>query len=263
MKTFFYILLLLVLPLTAQAQDITQTLKGTIYDQNTHEPLIGATVVVQNSDPVIGTTTDEKGHFSLPNLRLGRVSLEVSYIGYDSQTIPEVLITSAKEVVLNIALREAFTELEGVEIVAGIRKEKALNTMATVSARTFSVEETQRYAGGLSDPARLASAFAGVSTGNLQDNSIIVRGNAPQGVQWRLEGVEIPSPQHFSACDGAVALIVDKIAKREDSGERGQGLGVRYEDAEPKSSLKINAAGTFSLRRSSCIALVKLWVPTM
>ena len=57
--------------------------------------------------------------------------------------------------------------------------------MATVSARTFSVEETQRYAGGLSDPARLASAFAGVSTGNLQDNSIIVRGNAPQGVQWR------------------------------------------------------------------------------
>ena len=53
MKTFFHILLLLVLPLTAQAQDITQTLKGTIYDQNTHEPLIGATVVVQNSDPVI------------------------------------------------------------------------------------------------------------------------------------------------------------------------------------------------------------------
>ena len=225
MKTFFHILLLLVLPLTAQAQDITQTLRGTIYDQNTHEPLIGATVVVQNSDPVIGTTTDENGHFTLPNLRLGRVTLEVSYIGYDSRTIPEILITSAKEVVLSIALREAFTELEGVEIVAGIRKEKALNTMATVSARTFSVEETQRYAGGLSDPARLASAFAGVSTGNMQDNSIIVRGNAPQGVQWRLEGVEILSPQHFSACnvtgDGAVALIVDKIAKREDSGERG------------------------------------------
>ena len=221
MKTFFHIFLLLVLPLTAQAQDITQTLRGTVYDQSTHEPLIGATVVVQNSDPVIGTTTDENGHFTLPNLRLGRVTLEVSYIGYDSRTIPEVFLTSAKEVVLSIALKEAATELEGVEIVAGIRKEKALNTMATVSARTFSVEETQRYAGGLSDPARLASAFAG----DLQDNSIIVRGNAPQGVQWRLEGIEIPSPQHFSACnvtgDGAVALIVDKIAKREDSGERG------------------------------------------
>lgn len=158
MKTFFHIFLLLVLPLTAQAQDITQTLRGTVYDQSTHEPLIGATVVVQNSDPVIGTTTDENGHFTLPNLRLGRVTLEVSYIGYDSRTIPEILITSAKEVVLSIALREAFTELEGVEIVAGIRKEKALNTMATVSARTFSVEETQRYAGGLSDPARLASS---------------------------------------------------------------------------------------------------------
>ena len=220
MKTFFYILLLLVLPLTTQAQDITQTLRGTVYDQNTHEPLIGATVVVQNSDPVIGTTTDEKGHFSLPNLRLGRVTLEVSYIGYDSQTIPEVLITSAKEVVLNIALREAFTELEGVELVAGIHKEKALNTMATVSARTFSVEETQRYAGGLSDPARLASAFAGVSTGNLQDNSIIVRGNAPQGVQWRLEGVEIPSPQHFSGGNviggGLVTLFSNQVISNSD-----------------------------------------------
>ena len=215
MKTFFHILLLLVLPLTAQAQDITQTLRGTVYDQSTHEPLIGATVVVQNSDPVIGTTTDEKGHFTLPNLRLGRVSLEVSYIGYDSRTIPEILITSAKEVVLSIALKEAIAELEGVEIVAGIRKEKALNTMATVSARTFSVEETQRYAGGLSDPARLASAFAGVSTGNLQDNSIIVRGNAPQGVQWRLEGVEIPSPQHFSGGNviggGLVTLFSNQV----------------------------------------------------
>ena len=220
MKTFFHILLLLVLPLTTQAQDITQTLKGTIYDQNTHEPLIGATVVVQNSDPVIGTTTDEKGHFSFPNLRLGRVTLEVSYIGYDSRTIPEILITSAKEVVLNIALREAFTELEGVELVAGIRKEKALNTMATVSARTFSVEETQRYAGGLSDPARLASAFAGVSTGNLQDNSIIVRGNAPQGIQWRLEGVEIPSPQHFSGGNviggGLVTLFSNQVISNSD-----------------------------------------------
>ena len=220
MKTFFHILLLLVLPLTAQAQDITQTLKGTVYDQNTHEPLIGATAVVQNSDPVIGTTTDENGHFTLPNLHLGRVTLEVSYIGYDSQTIPEVLITSAKEVVLSIALREAFTELEGVEIVAGIRKEKALNTMATVSARTFSVEETQRYAGGLSDPARLASAFAGVSTGNLQDNSIIVRGNAPQGVQWRLEGVEIPSPQHFSGGNviggGLVTLFSNQVISNSD-----------------------------------------------
>ena len=176
--------------------------------------------MVQNSDPIIGATTDENGHFTLPNLRLGRVTLEVSYIGYDSQTIPEILITSAKEVVLSIALREAFTELEGVEIVAGIRKEKALNTMATVSARTFSVEETQRYAGGLSDPARLASAFAGVSTGNLQDNSIIVRGNAPQGVQWRLEGVEIPSPQHFSGGNviggGLVTLFSNQVISNSD-----------------------------------------------
>ena len=220
MKTFLNIVLFLVLPLVAPAQDITQTLRGTIYDQSTHEPLIGATIVVQNSNPVIGTTTDEAGNFSIANLPLGRVSLEISYIGYESRVIPEVLITSAKEVVLSIALKEAATELEGVEVVVGIRKEKALNAMATVSARTFSVEETQRYAGGLSDPARLASAFAGVSTGNLQDNSIVVRGNAPQGVQWRLEGVEIPSPQHFSGGNviggGLVTLFSNQVIGNSD-----------------------------------------------
>ena len=220
MKTFLNIVLFLVLPLVAHSQDITQTLRGTIYDQSTHEPLIGATIVVQNSQPVIGTTTDEDGNFSITNLPLGRVSLEISYIGYESRVIPEVLITSAKEVVLSIALKEAATELEGVEVVAGIRKEKALNAMATVSARTFSVEETQRYAGGLSDPARLASAFAGVSTGNLQDNSIVVRGNAPQGVQWRLEGVEIPSPQHFSGGNviggGLVTLFSNQVIGNSD-----------------------------------------------
>ena len=220
MKTFLNIALFLVLPLVAPAQDITQTLRGTIYDQSTHEPLIGATIVVQNSNPVIGTTTDEAGNFSITNLPLGRVSLEISYIGYESRVIPELMITSAKEVVLSIALKEAATELEGVEVVAGIRKEKALNAMATVSARTFSVEETQRYAGGLSDPARLASAFAGVSTGNLQDNSIVVRGNAPQGVQWQLEGVEIPSPQHFSGGNviggGLVTLFSNQVIGNSD-----------------------------------------------
>lgn len=220
MKTFLNIVLFLVLPLVAHSQDITQTLRGTIYDQSTHEPLIGATIVVQNSQPVIGTTTDEAGNFSITNLPLGRVSLEISYIGYESRVIPELLITSAKEVVLSIALKEAATELEGVEVVAGIRKEKALNAMATVSARTFSVEETQRYAGGLSDPARLASAFAGVSTGNLQDNSIVVRGNAPQDVQWRLEGVEIPSPQHFSGGNviggGLVTLFSNQVIGNSD-----------------------------------------------
>ena len=220
MKTFLNIALFLVLPLVAHAQDITQTLRGTIYDQSTHEPLIGATIVVQNSQPVIGTTTNEAGNFSITNLPLGRVSLEISYIGYESRVIPELMITSAKEVVLSIALKEAATELEGVEVVAGIRKEKALNAMATVSARTFSVEETQRYAGGLSDPARLASAFAGVSTGNLQDNSIVVRGNAPQGVQWRLEGVEIPSPQHFSGGNviggGLVTLFSNQVIGNSD-----------------------------------------------
>jgi len=81
---------------------------------------------------------------------------------------------------------------------AHTRKDKALNSMASISARSFTVEETRRYAGSMDDPARMASAFAGVATGNLQDNAIIIRGNAPKGVSWRVEGVEVPNPSHFS-----------------------------------------------------------------
>ena len=261
MKTFLTLSLFLLLPFMVYGQDFTQTLKGKIFDQNTHEPLLGATVIVQHTDPIIGTTTNEAGNFSITNLPLGRVSLEISYIGYESRVIPELLITSAKEVVLSIALKEAATELEGVEVVAGIRKEKALNAMATVSARTFSVEETQRYAGGLSDPARLASAFAGVSTGNLQDNSIVVRGNAPQGVQWRLEGVEIPSSQHFSGGNviggGLVTLFSNQVIGNSDfltgafPAEYGNALAAIFD-------VKIRTGNTYRYEHTAQVGILGL-----
>ena len=73
-----------------------------------------------------------------------------------------------------------------------------INKMATVSARTFSVEETKRYAGSIDDPARMASSYAGVGVvdGN---NDLVIRGNSPRGMLWRMEGLEIPNPNHFSS----------------------------------------------------------------
>ena len=203
----------------ANAQSIEQTLKGNIFDADTHEPLLGASVIVQNSNPIIGTTTDENGNFSL-TLPIGRHTLEISYIGYESFIITSMMITSGKEAVVEIALKQDAVQIDEVVVRASVNKEKPLNTMATVSARSFSVEETQRYAGGMSDPARLVSAFSGVTTGNLQDNSIIVRGNAPQGVAWRLEGVEIPTPHHFSggnvAGGGLVTLFSNQMLANSD-----------------------------------------------
>ncbi len=174
---------------------VTQTIKGRVIDQQSKVELIGANVLIEGT--LIGSSTDIDGYFKIPNVPLGRQTIRVSYLSYKTRIIPEILVSSAKEVVLNIELEEEV--IFGKEIIVSpeTKKGKPENPLSTVSARTFTVEETQRYAGGFDDPARLVSSFAGVTYGNAQDNAIIIRGNAPSGLLWRLEGVEIPNPNHF------------------------------------------------------------------
>jgi len=179
-------------------QNVTQTIRGHVIDVESQIPLPGATIVSQGTSPLLGTTTNENGEFKIENVAVGRYNIQVSFIGYEPVVVPEVLISSGKEKMLSIPLKESVYTTEVVVISSTIEKDKSLNTMAVVSARTFSVEETRRYAGGIDDPARMASSFAGVTTGAIQDNAIVIRGNAPKGVQWRLEGVEVPNPNHFA-----------------------------------------------------------------
>jgi hypothetical protein len=180
------------------AQELTQTIKGKILDNETQEPIPFATVVIKNTNPIIGTTTEDNGNFRLENVPIGRYDIEVSHLGYESTIISEVVVTSAKEVVLKITLTESAYALDEVIIRPKTNKEEPLNKMATVSARMLSVEEASRYAGGFDDPARLASSFPGVATSSVGNNAIIVRGNAPKYLQWKIEGVEVPNPNHFA-----------------------------------------------------------------
>ncbi len=166
-------------------------------DLESHFSLPGATVVILNSDPIQGTVTDQNGKFKLENIPVGRYSLKISFIGYEPVVLKEILVGSGKEVILNIKLKESVISMKEVEIKATTNKDQPLNSMATLSARTLSMEEARRYAGGLDDPARLASSFAGVS-GDLGNNGIVIRGNAPKGLLWRMEGVEISNPSHFA-----------------------------------------------------------------
>jgi 2-keto-4-pentenoate hydratase len=96
-------------------------------------------------------------------------------------------------------MKESTLAMEVVVVRSVKRKDKAQNYMAVASSRTFSVEETERFAGSLGDPARMVANYAGVMTHNDSRNDIIIRGNSPIGVLWRLEGVEVPNPNHFSA----------------------------------------------------------------
>lgn len=180
------------------AQELTQTLRGNIIDFDTKVPIIGARVVIENTDPLLGAVTDVNGDFKIEKVPVGRVAVTIKSSGYKEIHLPAVLVESGKEKILNIEMTEDIKTLNAVAVTATKEKGETINKMATVSAKTFSVEETNRYAGSLNDPARMASGFAGV-TGNPEgDNDIVVRGNSPRGILWRLEGIDIPNPNHFS-----------------------------------------------------------------
>ncbi len=194
----YLILFLIILTGNITAQNPVQTVKGIIVDQESENPLPGATIYILETYPVLGTTSDMVGEFRIENVPVGRISIKITYVGYEEQYINDLLVSSGKEVVLKISLKEAFSTLNEVVIKADIQKEKAQNTMATLSARTVSVEEAARFAGGMDDPSRLASTFAGVTPSTVDNNEIVIRGNAAKGILWKLEGVEIPAPNHLA-----------------------------------------------------------------
>lgn len=204
-----WILALYSLPARAQ-EPLTQTIRGQIVDTDTRSPLPGATIMVVGSEPLLATTTDMDGYFVLPKVPVGKVDILIRYLGYEEQLIPGVVVSSGKETQLNLSLQESFKQLDIVEVTPDSRDPEDFTEMSIVSSTTFSVEEARRSPGSFNDPSRMASTFAGVSTDPQGNNDIVVRGNSPKGIQWRLDGIEIPNPNHFAdegATGGAINVI--------------------------------------------------------
>lgn len=178
------------------AQHLTQNIRGTVTDKASSIPVSYATIQLMNL-PGKGTVSDSLGNFLLKEVPLGRHTVKASFIGYEPSLVREVLVSSAKEVYLEITMTENTQELKEIVIRPQVNKEQALNRMALTGARMFSVEEASRYAGGMDDPARLASSFAGIASG-VSHNGISIHGNAPHLLQWRLEDIEIPNPNHYA-----------------------------------------------------------------
>jgi len=180
--------------------------------------LPGANIVVTDLDPIKGTVTDVNGRFKITDIPVGRHTIQISYVGYATKTLSNIELTAGKELILNISLQENI-EMEEVVVEAEKSKDGAQNKMATVSARTFSVEETSRYAGSLNDVARMAQNFAGVQGANDSRNDIIVRGNSPIGVLYRLEGIDIPNPNHFAlngTTGGPISMLNNNMLDNSD-----------------------------------------------
>ncbi|HNX66759.1 MAG TPA: TonB-dependent receptor [Bacteroidales bacterium] len=212
------VLLFALCNITIHAQ-MVQTIKGTVIDKNSKVTLAGASVFIPDSDPLRGAVTDQNGNFRLDNIETGRVRLCIRYLGYEQVCLDNLNLTSGKELVLNIEIEESVTSMSEVVVKAQQDKTTAINTMSAISSRTFSVEESQRYAGARNDVARMAVNYAGVSVGNDATNEIVIRGNSPNGLLWMLEGVEIPNPNHFgtlSATAGPVGMLNNNTLSNSD-----------------------------------------------
>lgn len=211
MKPFliFISFLLNICFLSAQ-ETLTQTVRGHVTDIESQYGLPGASVIVLGTDPILGTSTDDNGFFEIKRVPIGRHTIKITYIGYSDVNLPNVSVGSAKEVVLQVTMQERLNTLDEIVLEDKIEKKRTKNEMITVSGRSFSTDESSRFAASVDDPARMALAFAGVSTTDDVMNEIVVRGNSPLGLLWRMNGVEIPSPNHFSeagASGGGISAL--------------------------------------------------------
>jgi len=217
MRVFFLVVLVLLQAMWALAQ--TQTIRGTVLDKESKMSIIGATVVILRSNPLVGTTTDLDGKFKLSGVQVGRHDVQITYLGYEPVTMSALELTGGKELVLNVEMVEQVMKQAEVVVTADRQKQETMNTMTTVSARVFSTEEAERYAGSRNDVSRMATNFAGVRGANDATNDIVIRGNSPTGLLWRLEGVDIPNPNHFGSLGstgGPVSMLNSNVLSNSD-----------------------------------------------
>ena len=203
----------------AQGNYLTQTIKGVVTDEQSGNVLGNVTVRLEALTPANTVISDSSGNFRLQHVPVGRQTIRVSFVGYEEAIVQNIEVTSSKEVVLEIRLKERVKKLEEVVVTANKQKSRALNETAVVSARQFSVDEAVRYAGTRNDPSRMAQNFAGISGTNDARNDIVIRGNSPSGVLWRMDGIDIPNPNHFStlgATGGPVSILNTNTLKNSD-----------------------------------------------
>lgn len=195
----------------SKAQAPVQTVRGRVIDMATQAPLPGASVILTSQTPAIGSISDKDGYFRIKNVPVGRHEIQVSYIGYNSKKVADVLVISGKETYLTLQLKEEIVKSEEL-IVKGMKDvSNPNNDLAVASVTSLRPEMINRFAGSRQDPARMAANTAGVAGDDNQRNDIIVRGNSPLGVLWRLEGVDIPNPNHFTVAGtgGGVFAVIN------------------------------------------------------
>lgn len=210
------LVLLIFLSFDLKAQ-LTQTIRGTIIDNILQTPIESASVLLVGTNQSL--VTDNTGKFKFANVGVGLHTIRVTHISFKDGVVANIVVNSGKEVVLNIGLEGNIKVQNEVVVKADSRKNRPLNDMSVVSARAFTVEETQKYAVAVNDPLRMVTNYAGVVSADDGNNNIVIRGNSPAGLLWRMEGIDIPNPNHFASAGssgGGISILSSQLLANSD-----------------------------------------------
>ncbi len=188
----FCTIVLFFAPALLIGQEPVQTLRGKIADAHTLQPLAGATLTL--SPGGWDAVSDSTGRFRLAQIPVGRYNLTVRFVGYETLVLPELLLESGKEMVLDLYLPTKSTLMDEV-VVRAARRDMPI--IGFGNEHVFTTEETRRFPAAFYDPARVAVSMAGATNVHDGANGIALRGNSPNGITWRLEGVDIVNPNHL------------------------------------------------------------------
>jgi hypothetical protein len=216
-RSLLLVVLLVSLFKTEAQQMPVQTIKGSVLDKSIKTPLASATIewVTDNGKKVL---TDASGNFKMSAIPVGRQNFRITHVGYKPVVLNNLQVESGKELVLIVEMEDEVSNADEILVQARTNKGKPINAFSMVSSRMFSVEETKRFAAGLNDPSRIAASFAGVSSAG-DGNGLIIRGNAPSGLLWRMEGIDIPNPNHFArvgTSGGAISILSAQLLANSD-----------------------------------------------
>ena len=208
--TFILVALIFFLSFCTPAEVFAQstgTLSGYVTDSRTGEPLIGANVGLEGTSR--GASTDSDGFYEIRNIEPGSYNITATFIGYEPQRQVNINVRSAGNRSINFQLSSSAEELE--EVVVSISEPFSAPPENPVSFRRLSPEEISTYPAGNSDIAKVVQSLPGVS-GSVTGfrNDVIIRGGAPNENVYFLDGIEIPTINHFStqgSAGGPVGLL--------------------------------------------------------
>ncbi|HAA16529.1 MAG TPA: hypothetical protein DCE41_34405 [Cytophagales bacterium] len=206
----------------AIGQQYTQVLRGQVVDVETQSPLPGAVLRISRvfDDSVMAAAvTDAEGAYLIAEMPVGVYHISVQAAFFAPNIREDVAVVSTKETIIDFALSPSQISLDEVEVTANPFRGEALNHLASVSAVTITPEQTRKFAGSWDDPMRVITAYPGVVQQTSGFNDFSIRGNAPTGMLYRLEGVPIHNPNHFGqagTAGGFVTQFSSELLSRSD-----------------------------------------------